>query len=595
MNIINDMLVDKCFPDNANARAVVPAYKEKTASGNPITLTDSAENKPLGMKLYGWSKQDGTPSPDNPVEIESAGMKWSTGKNLLDYSKMKSQTVYGVTLTNNNDGTFSMQGTCTMSFLFIAEESVALKAGTYTITVNTNRIAVKDNNPCVQLYNADRGVGIDVANNYSINGSSTKTFAEDIKLQYRIRIQKDVNYDGFVLKPMLNKGDTALPYEPYTGGVPKPYGDKVGVGVRGKNLFHITKESDCDKAYNNITKRIILPGEYLNGLSSNNYHIVYNDSIDLNTDSISFIYSGNSGYGVGIGTNCQKNKTYAFSFETNKGIAYAVFYDEDGVFKARVLVSKYNVFYIPDYAEHVVIVLTDSNSVVGDTIWFKNVQIEEAKSITAYEPYRTPQSTAIVTTNGLPGIPVPSNTAGITYTDANGQAWIADEVDLERRKYVQRVWKTEFDGNEKGWFTYANDNVVQYIIDNVLPANLSVRRWICNKLTTGIYIGLSTKRIYFQNLQFADRTQSDYGLSDFKANIAEYPLVVMTYLDTPIERDLTSAELAEYTQLYSYKPTTVVENDSDCWMDVTYKAGTSGKSKNQALRWYFKNVMPLVE
>ena len=94
MNIINDMLVDKCFLDNANARAVVPAYKDKTASGNPITLTDSVENKSLGLKLYGWSKQDGTPSPDNPVEIESAGMKWSTGKNLFDERLLDDESNY---------------------------------------------------------------------------------------------------------------------------------------------------------------------------------------------------------------------------------------------------------------------------------------------------------------------------------------------------------------------------------------------------------------------------------------------------------------------------------------------------------------------
>lgn len=37
-------------------------------------------------------------------------------------------------------------------------------------------------------------------------------------------------------------GTEATSYEPYTGGVPKPYGDKVRVSVRGKNLFHITKE-----------------------------------------------------------------------------------------------------------------------------------------------------------------------------------------------------------------------------------------------------------------------------------------------------------------------------------------------------------------
>lgn len=586
MNIINDMLVDKCFPDNVNARTVVPAYKDKTASGNPITLTDSAENKPLGMTLYGWSKQDGTPSPDNPVEIESAGMKWSTGK----------------------------------------------------------------------------------------------------------------------------------------------------------NLFHITKESNCDKAYDNTTKRIILPGEYLIGLSSNNYHTVFNASIDLNTDSISFIYSGKSGYGVGIGTNCQKSKTYAFSFETNKGIAYAVFYSEDGTYKERVLISTYNVFAVPDYAAYVIIVLANNESAVsGNTIWFKNIQIEESSSPTtyepytggvpkpygdkvevvvgganifsfenfialetysdsgydvrniqlkpetmyyfyvpnrksnaevgvwliqpnsennindrgfiglttnyaevpsmktdstgilkigcafslgirdenylndnliislnpvdAYEPYRTPQYTAIITPNGLPGIPVPSNTAGITYTDANGQAWIADEIDLERGKYVQRVWKVELGGsNDEAWVLYKSVQYLGFAI-KVLPHQKMMRRYgLCTQYKTenfptsneAIWIGVNDDVLYVKNSRFYDASLDDEGLSNFKAHLAANPLVVMTYLDTPIERDLTSAELAEYTQLYSYKPTTVVENDSDCWMDVTYKAGTSGKSKNEALRWYFKNVMPLV-
>ena len=402
---------------------------KKTASGNPITLTDSVENKPLNMKLYGWSKQDGTPSPENPVEIESAG------------------------------------------------------------------------------------------------------------------------------------GDR-----------------KIGVSVRGKNLFHITKESDCDKAYDNTTKRIILPGEYL--ISSNNYYIAHDAFIDFNTDNLSFVYSGKSGYGVGIGTNCQKNKTYAFSFETNKGAAYAIFYGEDGTHKTRVLVSTYNVFFIPDYVEHVVILLTNNDgAVAGDTIWFKNIQIEETKSVTAYEPYRTPQSTAIVTPNGLPGIPVPSNTAGITYTDANGQSWIADEIDLERGKYVQRVWQAEFDGSEKRWVLYKNVQYSGFAI-KVLPHKKMMRRYgLCTQyktenLTTSneaIWIGVNDDVLYVKNSRFYDASLDDRGLSNFKAHLAANPLVVMTYLDTPIERDLTSAELAEYIQLYSYKPTTVVENDSDCWMDVTYR------------------------
>ena len=585
MNIINDMLVDKCFPDNVNARTVVPAYKDKTASGNPITLTDSVENKPLGMKLYGWSKQDGTPSPENPVEIESAGMKWSTGKNLFDERLLDDESNYNKQYQSSG-------------YWILA---IPVKNGLVTVSVkNTTNWG---GYLCVN----STGIVGDVGGIWMAHGSvshlkRTATLTITHGFVYLL-MSKGVDTNKRTLEEVgyiqVEYGTEATSYEPYTGGVPKPYGDKVELSVRGKNLFHITKESDCDKAYDNTTKRIILPGEYLIGLSSNNYYIARDAFIDFNTDSISFIYSGNSGYGVGIGINCQKNKTYAFSFETNKGVAYAVFYSEDGAFKARVLVSTYNVFFIPDYVEHVVILLTNNDgAVAGDTIWFKNVQIEEAKSITAYEPYRTPQYTAIITPNGLPGIPVPSNTAGITYTDANGQEWIADEIDLERGKYVQRVWQAEFDGSkDEAW---AVSGTTFY--SPSLPTNMKFRDGVTNKYAVRnvqniqcVNFGRGNTALCVANPSEYDGSLDDKGLSNFKAHLAANPLVVMTYLDTPIERDLTSAELAEYTQLYSYKPTTVVENNSGCWMDVTYKAGTSGKSKNEALRWYFKNVMPLVE
>lgn len=536
---------------------------KKTDSGNPITLTDSVENKSLGMKLYGWSKQDGEPSPDNPVEIESAGMKWSTGKNLFDAELLNDE--------NNYDKQHQSSGFW----------KIAIPAKNEPVTVSVKNTT---NWGGYLLVNITGSPG-DAGGKWMAHGSITN-LKRTVSLTptdgfIYLLMSKGVDINKRTLQEVgyiqVEYGTEATSYEPYTGGIPKPYGDKVGVSVRGKNLFHITKESDCDKAYDNTTKRIILPGEYLMGLSSNNYHIVYNASIDLNTDSISFIYSGNSGYGVGIGTNCQKNKTYAFSFETNKGAAYAVFYGEDGAYKARVLVSKYNVFFIPDYVEHVVIVFIDNNgAVVGDTIWFKNVQIEEAKSITAYEPYRTPQSTAIVTPNGLQGIPVPSNTAGITYTDADGQSWIADEIDLERGKYVQRVGKVDLEN--LSWHLIGNNFRSGAISDSKVYAwtteiaNLICSHYACKMTSYNMnynsdgqdnLIGMYTNQIEIKDTRY--NKDVDLFKQSLSGVYAYYVLAI------PVERDLTSAELAEYIQLYSYKPTTVVENDSDCWMDVTYR------------------------
>ena len=50
-----------------------PQYIDKTAEGSTILLTDSAEASFTSLTVYGHSTQDGTPSPDNPVPIVSAG------------------------------------------------------------------------------------------------------------------------------------------------------------------------------------------------------------------------------------------------------------------------------------------------------------------------------------------------------------------------------------------------------------------------------------------------------------------------------------------------------------------------------------------
>ena len=71
----------------ADSKAVGDALETKaglykTVTGNDITIENAPESVLRGLKLYGWSRQDGTPSPDNPVEIVSAGAKGSITVNI---------------------------------------------------------------------------------------------------------------------------------------------------------------------------------------------------------------------------------------------------------------------------------------------------------------------------------------------------------------------------------------------------------------------------------------------------------------------------------------------------------------------------------
>lgn len=57
----------------AGPYAPLSAAIRPTANGNPVNITDSVEWPLQGLKVYGKSTQDGTPSPESPVPIVSAG------------------------------------------------------------------------------------------------------------------------------------------------------------------------------------------------------------------------------------------------------------------------------------------------------------------------------------------------------------------------------------------------------------------------------------------------------------------------------------------------------------------------------------------
>lgn len=87
-------------------------------TGNPVSVSDAFSAPLCGLTVYGKSTQDGTPSPDNPVPIVSAGDDGSvavkvTGKNLLNIPD-GSGTARGVTVTAK-DGLISISGTAISS------------------------------------------------------------------------------------------------------------------------------------------------------------------------------------------------------------------------------------------------------------------------------------------------------------------------------------------------------------------------------------------------------------------------------------------------------------------------------------------------
>ena len=182
-----------------------------------------------------------------------------------------------------------------------------------------------------------------------------------------------------------------------------------------------------------------------------------------------------------------------------------------------------------------------------------------------------------------PAIPVPSGTSGITYTDADGQAWIADEIDFGRGKYVQRVWKGVFDGSEDEVWTYnIGAHRANIILNNGNLGTYDQRgiASMCSNLlwNRNVYSDSNRENGYLiNNNTFFVRVAESLALNtepDFRTWLASNPITLQYVLATPIETDLSEAQIQAYKSLTTFKPTSIISNDAGAWMGASYVADT---------------------
>ena len=86
IRIIDTTFIRDPFWYKANEEYILAKdRKDKTAKGENIDLTDSAEMRFSKFKISGNSKQNGTPTPETPVDVKSCG----DNVNLFDKNKSK--------------------------------------------------------------------------------------------------------------------------------------------------------------------------------------------------------------------------------------------------------------------------------------------------------------------------------------------------------------------------------------------------------------------------------------------------------------------------------------------------------------------------
>lgn len=191
------------------------------------------------------------------------------------------------------------------------------------------------------------------------------------------------------------------------------------------------------------------------------------------------------------------------------------------------------------------------------------------------------QTLTIPTPNGLLGLKVD---LGGNYTDSTGQQWICDEIDLARGKYVQRIAERIFDGTE-AWEKYKEN---QYSLPkwadkkDKMIAYTENKYYLCNiariKNKDSMAIGEFSTHLLNQG--------NGWILFGFAGTLEEWkrylatkkaegnPVTVQYILAEPVEYNLPPETIAAFKKLHTNYPTTLVSNNADAGMELTYTVDT---------------------
>lgn len=513
---------------NEQIRGKAPVIVENitSQSGKPVSVSDSAEMQLQGLRLYGKSLQE-TTTGKNLSSIKSCQLSTNmVSSDIVPWTKK--DRIYFSCDTENVDGS-KIYVICR----YYNESKIRVGANGTILLADGIRKEI-----------SFRGVG---ASSYGGNVDLTTIEYVNIEIGLSSASTAASSIDNIMVCEEENQ-----PYEPYTGGKPSPspeYPQKIvsagengniGVEIIGKNLFggKVFADKIVELGGMLVGDNVKIDASKISGNliykftdSSKRYTIIVEgvNSSEIQAVNLSVHYSDGTTGGFGEFVN---GKKIAVTFKDVIGV-YGSWYT------GEVTYTKFGIF---------------------------EGEVKESD----YEPYK--ESKAIIPIQGgLLGIPV---TTGGNYTDENGQQYICDEIDFTRGKYVQMVWKGVFDGSsDEEWSEHWREGTYTTRIkwsDLVLP-----RKILCNQYIYGNGIGQFDSLLDNGQLHlYFNYDNGTIGIDAFKTLIASNPLVVMTYLDTPIETDLTQEQLQAYKSLTTFKPTSIISNDANAQMEVEYACDT---------------------
>lgn len=194
--------IDGLVAENTVFKKQIPTAHISTTS---TQLTDSAEDLPIeNVKIKGATSQQ---------QYE--------GYQLLDISQISNQTISNIqVVVDAENGTIALNGTASESFVLnipiqsISAETVVSYGANNPVSSEGIQLRFSQSASTSTIFG-----GKVLSETYSKKENLTLSNETDL---FQVRIASGTTLSNFVLKPILNLGNTVKSYEPYTGGQASP-------------------------------------------------------------------------------------------------------------------------------------------------------------------------------------------------------------------------------------------------------------------------------------------------------------------------------------------------------------------------------------
>lgn len=490
----------------------------------------------MDMMVYGKSEQ-----------------KQYSGKNLLNPT-FETDTYSGVALTNNGDGTYTIEGTNNSSgeLIFSLVRTVDEQKALYNSLIGKNvKFIVESGSTisgsvgriCFVFYNKTENR----FSNETYNGGNVTVPTGYDSSVIDIHINVGQTVPKTILKPMIVDASlypdaTYDTFEPYTGGIPSPNPDypqeiksvvKPRVKVCGKNLLNTTLQTTTQSG---VTFTANGDGTYtLNGIAkalidvslSKNFHIENGKMYRItgwvkNVSGSIYLVNGKDSAG-----------------DTGDGVTFTYI---DATNDSKVI--------------HIQI---PKGAIINNVIIKPMICTDASATYDDFEPYH---EQTVTLPYDLYGVKVPSG-GNVTI---DGQEYVSDYFDVERGKLVRMV--DDVEAKNYTWNLYPNGNNMPRrfgMNDTIrfnMPADIRIMSSHFKQIAANTRTDLSTwfQTYYIAITDMNEKWKNSEALIQwFSENKVHFYLP----LKTPTEIDLTSEEVQALKALTAYYPTTNISVNSE--------------------------------